>query len=363
MLIRYGTNARGALIKKACVYIKDEHNIPKEKIDADALRIIRRLREAGYLSYVVGGAVRDLLLGKVPKDFDIATDATPAKIKRLFHNARIIGKRFRLVHVLFGSKIFEVSTFRSISEGSVGNNFGTIDEDALRRDFSLNALYYDPVGEKIIDYVGGFRDIKKRLVKPVIPLENIFIEDPVRMIRAVKYSSQTGFRLPFAVRREIKINAHLLESVSASRLTEELLKIINSGHTADIVKRMIEHDLYLYLQPGASLLIDENKKFKKNYLESLKKIDALFGKDIRLGEKLIFFIFDFLALLTDWEKEKADKMPAPELYAKTWHACRQFVLPMNPQRSELEFAVRSILQSFGFVLKKRKKNVPKNSAK
>lgn len=360
MLIRYGTNARGSLIKKACVYTKDEHHILKDKIDSDALRIIHRLREAGFLAYLVGGAVRDLLIGKTPKDFDIATDATPAKIKRLFHNARIIGKRFRLVHVLFGSKIFEVSTFRSISEGSVGNNFGTIDEDALRRDFSLNALYYDPLAEQVIDYVGGFRDIKKHVVRNVIPIEKIFTEDPVRMIRAVKYSALTGFRLLFSVKRAIKANAHLLENVSASRLTEELLKIINSGHMKEIVERMIENDLYLYLQPEASLLIDENKTYKKNYLLSLKKIDELFGKEVRLGEKLRYFIFDFANALTDWQKEKEAKTPAAELYAKTWYACRHFVLPMNPQRSELEFAIRSILQSFGFVSKKRKKTFPPN---
>ena len=167
MLYRYGTDNNGNLIKKAVVYTKSEHFISNKKIDPDALQIINRLRDAGYTAYVVGGAVRDLIVGNVPKDFDIVTDATPSKIKRIFRNSRIIGRRFRLVHVVFGSKIFEVSTFRSNEEGSVGNEFGTIEQDVMRRDFTMNALYYDPLQEQIIDYVGGMRDIKKHILRPV----------------------------------------------------------------------------------------------------------------------------------------------------------------------------------------------------
>ena len=123
MLIRYGTDKNGHPVKKAVVYTKNEHGIPKEKIDYDALLTINRLRDAGFSAYIVGGAVRDLIVGNVPKDFDIVTDATPSRIKKIFRNSRIIGKRFRIVHVICGSKIFEVSTFRSNAEGSVGNNF------------------------------------------------------------------------------------------------------------------------------------------------------------------------------------------------------------------------------------------------
>ncbi|MDE5776435.1 MAG: polynucleotide adenylyltransferase PcnB, partial [Treponemataceae bacterium] len=142
MLVRYGKDKNGQPVKKAVVYTKDEHRIPIEKIDSDAIRIIERLKENGHSAYLVGGAVRDLLVGNTPKDFDIVTDATPSRIRRIFRSARIIGRRFRLVHVVFGPKIFEVSTFRSIVEGSVGNDFGTMDEDVMRRDFTLNALYY-----------------------------------------------------------------------------------------------------------------------------------------------------------------------------------------------------------------------------
>ena len=141
MLVRYSSNQDGKPVKKAIIYTCDEHCIKNSDIDPDALKVITQLKGFGFSAYLVGGAVRDLLLGRKPKDFDIVTDATPSKIKKLFRNSRIIGRRFRLVHVFFGSKIFEVSTFRSISSGTVGNNFGTMDEDVQRRDFTLNALY------------------------------------------------------------------------------------------------------------------------------------------------------------------------------------------------------------------------------
>ena len=352
MLIRYSQNKDGKPVKKAVIYTSNEHCIRNEDIDPDALRVITQLKSFGFSAYLVGGAVRDLLLGKTPKDFDIVTDATPSKIKKLFRNSRIIGRRFRLVHVFFGSKIFEVSTFRSISTGTVGNNFGTMDEDVQRRDFTLNALYYDPLKMQIIDYVGGVRDIKKQVIKPVIPLDTIFVEDPVRMLRAVKYAASTGFKLPIQLKRKICKSAHLLSPVSPSRLTEELLKIINSGHAYDIVKLCLETDLYMYLQPGATSFMYEKTGFEKRYLERLKKLDALhqINPEARLGQKLTYIIYDFIESLTDW-KEEISVSAAGELYTRTWTQCRNFVLPMNPQRTELEFAIREVLRKLGVTMR------------
>lgn len=352
MLIRYSQNKDGKPVKKAVIYTSNEHCIRNEDIDPDGLRVITQLKSFGFSAYLVGGAVRDLLLGKTPKDFDIVTDATPSKIKKLFRNSRIIGRRFRLVHVFFGSKIFEVSTFRSISTGTVGNNFGTMDEDVQRRDFTLNALYYDPLKMQIIDYVGGVRDIKKQVIKPVIPLETIFVEDPVRMLRAVKYAASTGFKLPIQLKRKICKSAHLLSPVSPSRLTEELLKIINSGHAYDIVKLCLETDLYMYLQPGATSFMYEKTGFEKRYLERLKKLDALhqINPEARLGQKLTYIIYDFIESLTDW-KEEISVSAAGELYTRTWTQCRNFVLPMNPQRTELEFAIREVLRKLGVTMR------------
>jgi len=353
VLYRYGTDKNGKLVKKAVVYTKSEHLISNTNIDPDALQIINRLRDANYTAYIVGGAVRDLIVGNKPKDFDIVTDATPSKIKKIFRNSRIIGRRFRLVHVVFGSKIFEVSTFRSISEGSVGNNFGTIEEDVQRRDFTLNALYYDPLQEQIIDYVGGMKDIKKHILRPVIPLDKIFEEDPVRMLRAIKYSATTHAKMSITLRRKIRNSAKLLSQVSPSRLTEEMLKILNSCYAYEIIKEALDTDLYIYLQPSATALIYESKEFEKNYMQSLQKLDELNRSDCdaRLGKKMIFMIQDFVGSLTDWKKEVKGKPSVSELYAKTWTECRNFVLPMNPVRRELEYAVKATLNSLGVPLK------------
>lgn len=357
MLIRYSTDSKGNPVQKAVIYTKNEHHISPDGIDPDAVYVIRRLRETGFDAYLVGGAVRDLILGRTPKDFDIVTDATPSRIKKIFRNSRIIGRRFRLVHVIFGQKIFEVSTFRSIVDGSIGNAFGSMDEDVQRRDFTLNALYYDPIKEQVIDYVDGFKDIKKGLVRPVIPLDRIFVEDPVRMLRAVKYGAATGCRLPGKLKKTIRKSSHLLSPVSPSRLTEEWLKIINGGHSHDIVTGALDTDLYVYLQPAATNMMLENRKFRQNYLERLEELDA-FNKSNpngRLGEKLYFVLKDFVFSLTDWKGEVESGTSAAELYRQTWARCRNFILPMNPQRTELEFAVRKILSECGVHLKAPKK--------
>ena len=352
-MYRYGKDEKGRPVKKAVVYTKEEHKIPLDKIDSDAIGVIRRLKDSGFSAYIVGGAVRDLILGNNPKDFDITTDATPSKIKRIFRNSRIIGRRFRLVHVFFGPKIFEVSTFRSTAEGSIGNDFGSMDEDVMRRDFTLNALYYDPLQEQVIDYVGGVRDISKGVLRPVIPLDRIFVEDQVRMLRAVKYSATTGCKMSWTLRHKIRKSASLLAPVSPSRLTEELLKIINSGHAFDIVSEALDTDLYMALQPAATEFMFSDKKFEKSYMANLKRLDALnvIEKDARLGKKLVYLIKDFILSLTDWKKEIERKSSAGELYTKTWDECRRFVLPMNPQRSELEYAIRSALREIGVCIR------------
>ena len=198
MRIRYSTEQSGKAVKKAIVYTQDEHGIRFSAVDPKAVYIVECLQSSGYETYIVGGAVRDLILGKSPKDFDIVSAASPGRIKKLFHQARIIGHRFRLVHVRFGSKVFEVSTFRSLRDGLTSNTFGTIEEDVLRRDFTLNALFYDPLTQLVVDYVGGIPDIRKQQIRPIIPLATIFSDDPVRMIRALKYAAATGFTLPLS---------------------------------------------------------------------------------------------------------------------------------------------------------------------
>lgn len=348
MLIRYTRDSKGRTVKKAVVYTLAEHGIRRERVDADALRVVNHLRNSGYEAYIVGGAVRDLLIGKTPKDFDIVTDAEPTRIKRLFRNSRIIGRRFRLVHIFFGDKIFEVSTFRSLSEGTIGNSFGTMDEDVQRRDFTMNALYFDPLKEQIVDYVNGVRDIRARTLQPVIPLKTIFRDDPVRMLRAVKYAATTGCSIPFRLGRAIRRHAQLLGPVSPSRLTEELVKIISSGHSRDIVNMALKYDLFMYLQPAAASLIDGNPAFAQAYEHSLARLDELHpaGEHDNLGRRLVYLITDLVQRITDFKGHPVD------VYNEVYRECRRFIMPMNPPRVALEFAVRYCLKEGGLNLKK-----------
>ena len=370
MLFRYTSNGNGRPVKTAVIYTETEHCIKKSDIDSDALWVLHQLKNCGFEAYIVGGAVRDLLLKKEPKDFDLVTNATPTRIKRMFRNSCIIGKRFRIVHVFFGRKIFEVTTFRSFAQGTtIGNAFGTIEEDVHRRDFTLNALYYDPAKNHIIDYVGGVKDIRARKIVPVIPLRQIFCEDPVRMLRAVKYAASTGFKMPFTLRHKISASAHLLAPVSPSRLTEEMMKILNSAQAAEIVQSALTSGLYTYLQPAAAVLLYEKKSFAQAYFNSLKELDELnrTEPESRLGAKIVYVIRDFIDILTDWEAELRVKpdpctetgdsaaLSAAELYKYTWRECRNFVLPMNPQRSELEYAVRFCLKKLGVPVRSQKK--------
>jgi poly(A) polymerase len=347
LLIRYGAEKNGKPVKKAIVYTQKEHGINFADVDRDAVHITERLQAEGFETYIVGGAVRDLMLRKKPKDFDIVSEASPTRIKRLFRNSRVIGRRFRLVHVYFGPKIFEVSTFRSLKDGLTSNTYGTIEEDVLRRDFSLNALFYEPGKQVVVDYVGGVKDIRNHLIRPVIPLSHIFQDDPVRMIRAMKYAAATGFRLPLTLRWKIKKQAFLLEPVSPSRLTEEIFKIIHSPYAARIIESLESCGLYQYIQPNASLLMKENEDFRSRYLKGLEDLNRDDNNAAKPGETLAALIRDYLEDFVDWNAEGLT-----ENYRSAFMGARRFVLPMNPPRVELDHAVRLVFGEHGQSVKR-----------
>jgi poly(A) polymerase len=249
LLVRYRTTKNGKQKKLANIYTLDDHGIRRGNFDREAIAVTSRLHRAGYDAYIVGGAVRDLLVKKRPKDFDVVTNALPREIRKTFRNSRTIGRRFQLVHVFFKDTIIEVSTFRTSSTESKNNIFGTMSEDVSRRDFTMNALYYDPVNEYIIDYVNGYEDIKKARVKALVPLEISFQEDPVRMIRAIRYASTTGFDLYGKIPKHIRKRAVLIASCPVSRLTEELFKILASGQSRMFLESALKHGLLRYLLP------------------------------------------------------------------------------------------------------------------
>ncbi len=225
-----------------------DHSISRDQIDPDALKVLYRLRKFNHVAYLVGGSVRDLLLNREPKDFDVGTSAHPHEVKRLFRNSWIIGRRFRLVHVKFGQKTIEVATFRrqvptenqtkKTNEPSErrpisrDNTFGTSEEDAFRRDFTINGLFYDIATFSVIDYVGGLADLRNGLIRSIGDPNDRFLEDPVRMLRAVSFAARLDFRLDPLVRRAIRQHRGEIANASPARMIEELYKILRSGVSA-----------------------------------------------------------------------------------------------------------------------------------
>jgi len=269
-----------------------EHPISRRDIDADALKVLYRLQEGGYTAYLVGGSVRDLLLSRRPKDFDIGTSAHPYQVKKLFRNCWVIGRRFRLAHVRFGLKAIEVATFRkNIPAGSEAepseappsphatdggdllikhdNTFGTPEEDAFRRDFTINALFYDIANFSIIDYVGGLQDLKDGLIRCIGDPNERFQEDPVRMLRAIVMASRLGFRMDEPVVKAIATHRQLMATASPARLIEEYYKILRSGAAEATFRALVEHRL---LEP----VTPEIQRGAKNVAlwESLAALDA-----------------------------------------------------------------------------------------
>ena len=221
---------------------RSEHNISRKSISSGALRVLYRLHESGYAAFLVGGAVRDLLLGGHPKDFDIATDATPEDVKRLFRNCRLIGRRFRLAHVVFGQEIVEVATFRGSADDGTGdrhlvdgrivrdNVYGTIEEDAVRRDFTVNALYYNIADYSVRDYTGGYDDVRAKVLKLIGDPWQRYREDPVRMLRAVRLSAKLHFEISPEAREPFDELGELLLHAPPARLFDETLKMFLAGN-------------------------------------------------------------------------------------------------------------------------------------
>ncbi|MDT8438543.1 MAG: polynucleotide adenylyltransferase PcnB [Wenzhouxiangellaceae bacterium] len=240
-----------------------EHGIARDQISRNALKVTDRLQQAGHLAYIVGGAPRDLLLGVVPKDFDIGTDASPEQVRALFRNARLIGRRFRLAHVRFGREIIEVATFRGFGDGDDGdrdvgdsgrvlrdNVFGSEAEDALRRDFTVNALMYDPATETLRDYAGGFDDVAARRLRLIGDAQARYREDPVRMLRAVRFQTKLDLTAEGETGALIPEMASLLADIPPARLLDELLKLLLSGHAATGFAGLVATGLWQQLFPG-----------------------------------------------------------------------------------------------------------------
>lgn len=283
-----------AFIKPAPRIIpREEHIISRANISESALKVLYRLSNAGFQAYLVGGSVRDLLLGREPKDFDVATNAHPDQIRELFRNSRLIGRRFRLAHVRYGKEIIEVSTFRAAHldaddvageslEGRIirDNVYGSIEEDVWRRDLSVNALFYNITDFSVVDYVGGMQDIVAGRIRMVgDPLQR-YIEDPVRMLRAVRFATKLGFRIDAETEKPIQQYAYLLKEIPSARLFEECLKLFLGGYALQTFEQLRHYGLFAQLFPQTeAILATEEGGFPHTLL-----IHALDNTDKRLAD-------------------------------------------------------------------------------
>ncbi len=287
---------------------RNEHGISRANISENALKVLYRLSQAGYEAYLVGGGVRDLLLGREPKDFDIATDASPEEVRKLFRNCRLIGRRFRLAHVHFGRDIIEVATFRAAHESSGGgavsdngmllrdNVYGTLEEDAWRRDFTVNALYYNIRDFSVVDYTGGMADLKAGCLRVIGDPHERFREDPVRMIRAVRFAAKLGFRIDQECEAAIRELGYLMEEVSNARLFDETLKLFLAGSAVETYELLRHYRLFAHLFPETDDCLGEEED---NFPHTLL-LHALENTDKRIAQgKPVTPAFLYAALL--WE--------------------------------------------------------------
>lgn len=258
-------------IKGPIIIPRDEHRISRKHISENALKVLYRLNQHGHSAYLVGGGVRDLLLGNRPKDFDIVTDAKPEEVRRIFRNSRLIGRRFRLAHVYFGYDIVEVATFRGKAEkanedhmhseeGMIlrDNVYGTIAEDVLRRDFTINALYYNIADFSVVDYVGGMADLKAKRLKMIGDPVQRFREDPVRMLRAIRFACKTQFTLTRELKEAICASKELITNVSPARLFEEVVKLFHSGVAVEAYRMLKDEGFFEILFPDSAACLKRN---------------------------------------------------------------------------------------------------------
>ena len=306
-------------LEKATIVERDGHSISRKDISPNALKVLYRLSDVGFHAFIVGGGVRDLLLGAKPKDFDVATDASPEEIRKLFKNARIIGRRFKIVHIRFGREIIEVTTFRAnhdaqnqiadnvprrqikgldsahTKEGMIlrDNVYGNIDEDAFRRDFTVNALYYTTKNFLLLDFCAGLDDLRNKEIRMIGDPTERYKEDPVRMLRAIRFSAKLGFEIEENTKKPIDELSYLLDSISSARLFDETLKLMTGGHAERGFALLSQYQLGSYLFAPTIDAIEQGDNVSAKLVEL-----ALRNTDSRIAEgKSVTPAFLFAALL------------------------------------------------------------------
>ncbi|MEW8625415.1 MAG: polynucleotide adenylyltransferase PcnB [Candidatus Thiodiazotropha sp.] len=299
---------------------RNDHNISRANISNNAVKVLTRLSKSGYEAYLVGGGVRDLLLGREPKDFDVATNARPEEVKQVFNNCRLIGRRFRLAHVHFGREIIEVATFRSnrkateagdrqVENGMIlrDNVYGTLEEDAQRRDFTINALYYNIDDFSVVDFADGMSDLQQGVIRLLGDVESRYREDPVRLLRAIRFAAKLGFVIEPATEAPIAKFAPLLEDVPSARLYEEVLKLFLGGAALESFEKLRHYELFGQLFPATEeALSHEDHEFPITFVNR-----GMANTDDRLSQgKSVTPAFLFAVLLWEPVRLRAERLEA-----------------------------------------------------
>ncbi len=310
---------------EAAVIPVEQHGIRREQLSSAAIKVCSVLQEHGHKAFVVGGAVRDLLIGQPPKDYDVATSATPEQVRDLFRRSRIIGRRFKIVHVMSGRETIEVSTFRASHDAETAhtdahgrvladNVFGTQEEDASRRDFTANALYYDPSSETVVDYHHGVADIRQKTLRMIGDPRARYREDPVRMLRAVRLAAKLGLSIDPDARTPIREMASLLENVPAARLFDEMLKLLFSGHAVKCLEQLRAEGLHHGLLPLLDVILEQPMGERFVWL-SLENTDERIRADKSVSPGFLFATLLWHEVLANWEQRKANGEPSqPALF-------------------------------------------------
>ena len=306
---------------------RQEHCISRKIIDPDALKVLYRLHQNGFIAYLVGGCVRDLLLGKTPKDFDVATDAHPRQIREIFRNSRLIGRRFRLAHVYFsGGKYIEVSTFRRRSEfeengedllPQTENAFGTPAEDAFRRDITINGVFYDISDFSLVDYVGGLDDLRQGIIRCIGDPGEKFAQDPVRMIRVIRHAARTGFGIEGKTYRALLTHVDRVRLCSPARVRDEFLRELREGSAKESMRLMVETGMLFVLFPSFRAPFEDEKR-KEYFLNSLEILDQLLLLEEKVSNELslALFLHPFLEFYCPMEEFPAGRKGQPDFHLK-----------------------------------------------
>lgn len=301
-----------------------EHGIDPRLVSNNAIRVTQTLQDNGYKAFIVGGAVRDLLLGIKPKDFDVATNATPEQVKRLFRRAFLIGRRFQIVHVLFGQDLIEVTTFRGAATNDApkdehgrvlrDNTFGAQHEDAARRDFTINAMYYDPANQTVLDYHGGITDIRKKTLRIIGVPELRYREDPIRMLRVVRFAAKLQFGIDPDTRAPIKVMAPLIHNVPSARVFDEMLKLLTSGHAMACLLQLRQEGLHHGLMPLLDVVL-EQPMGERFVTLALAKTDERIKQGKTVSPGFLFASLLWHQVLEKWEAYKASgELAIPALH-------------------------------------------------